>query len=130
MKINKFWESLFNNGKDKKNSLCKYAPVRTVESINDIPREPLDNKMFLVNRGGINRWVVFDCPGGHKKRIEVNLMKSKKPYWTIKVRHGKITLNPSVAVEDKICNCHFWLENSEAIKAYYFHELKPTKDNK
>lgn len=99
-----------------------YGQVITVTSISDVPTSNLQRKIYLVQRGGSNRWVVFDCPGGHNKRIEVNLMKSRYPVWTATINNDKITLNPSVAVEDVICNCHFWLKDNIAQKAYYLYE--------
>lgn len=73
----------------------------------------------MVSRDGKSRWIIFDCPKGHGKRIEVNLMRSIKPFWSMDFRDGKISLYPSVAVADDKCDCHFWFKKNKAEEAFF-----------
>jgi len=97
----------------------KYQGVKILASVSDIPQGSLGRDIYLVSRDGKNRWVIFDCPKGHGKRIEVNLMQSVKPFWDISMDNGKISLYPSVAVSAKNCSCHFWLKQNVAQEAFF-----------
>lgn len=97
----------------------KYKTVVLVSSTSEIPEGDLERKIYLVSRGGKNRWLVLDCPRGHGKRIEVNLMQSSSPVWELTQKHGKVSLYPSVAVANDKCDCHFWLKNNVAYEAFW-----------
>lgn len=99
--------------------LRKYHPVMIVASMSDIPAGPLSKNIYLVQRENRNRWVVFDCPRGHEKRIEINLMQNASPSWKIYIKKRKISLYPSIAVESPECDCHFWLKNNIAYTAMW-----------
>lgn len=111
----KYWRTK----KFKRAVLFEYKSLVYVSSMSEIPNEKLGDKIYIIERGNINRWLVFDCPRGHNKRIEVNLMKSHYPFWKAQIYKGKISLSPSVAVDDGNCDCHFWLEDNVVYKAYY-----------
>jgi hypothetical protein len=113
-------KDLFKRWREYRN-LYKYNNLVIVSSNGDIPSDDLGKTIFLVQREGINRWVVFDCPGGHHKRIEVNLMQSRRPFWNLQIDNRNVTLSPSVWVQDKKCDCHFWLKGSTAYKAHSYH---------
>jgi len=115
MKIKDFFKKWWH----KESKPFTYKDLMVVNSTTDVPLNFLSKTIYLVYRDGKNRWIIFDCPGGHKKRIEINLMESKRPYWKINVINKKVSLYPSVAVFDKSCNCHFWLKNNIAQKAYF-----------
>lgn len=117
----KFKDIFINWWKDH-HSIKKYNSVTIVSSMSDIPVGSLANNIYLINRNNKNRWVVFDCPSGHGKRIEVNLMQITNPSWKITLNNKKISLYPSVAVDDSECDCHFWLKNNIAYKAAWFYE--------
>lgn len=97
----------------------KYNTVVPVSSMSEIPDGDLKQKIYLISRGEKNRWLVLDCPQGHGKRIEVNLMQSSNPVWELTQKHGKVSLYPSVAVASNQCNCHFWLKNNIAYEAFW-----------
>lgn len=98
----------------------KYRGIKVVSSVGDIPAGSLDRNIYLVSRDGKNRWAIFDCPKGHGKRIEVNLMQSIAPFWDVNIDSGKISLFPSVAVSDEKCDCHFWLKRGVAHEAFFW----------
>ena len=103
----------------KSSYIQKYNPVKIVNFMGDIPNGKLGKDVYLINRGDKYRWVVFDCPNGHKKRIEINLMKNSSPSWEIVLKRKRITLYPSIDVNDSDCNCHFWLKKNKAFYAFY-----------
>ena len=99
-----------------------YAEVVFVSSMNDIPPS-IGSKIFIVERDDVKRWVVFECQQ-HGERIEVNLMKSKRPCWNIEVKRKKVSLWPSIVVENEKCDDHFWLRNNKAyLVSNYYGEL-------
>lgn len=112
-------KDIFSNWWWSPRNIGKYNPIKIVSSMGDIPDGNLSKNIYLVSRDNKNRWVVFDCPKGHGKRIEINLMQSSYPHWEITFNNKKITLYPSVAVDDPKCNCHFWIKNSVAHEAYW-----------
>ncbi|MFA5841125.1 MAG: DUF6527 family protein [Candidatus Paceibacterota bacterium] len=114
MKIKKLFYNWWNSARS-----FKYKKVYFVSSINKIPEGKLEKHIYIVSKEGKNLWVVMDCPKGHDRRIEVNLMKSIKPFWEIQLQNGKLTLYPSIVVSGKSCNCHFWLRDNKVYDAHW-----------
>lgn len=110
---------LFKKWRTPKDSY-KYEDIIVISSNDDIPSNDLGKTMFLVQRDGTKRWLIMDCPGGHHKRIEVNLMKTKYPFWTLQIKDKKVSLSPSISVSDEKCDCHFWLRKNIAYKATFY----------
>ena len=96
--------------KKRKPSGFRYKKIQFISSLADAPKD-LGSTIFIVKNGGNEKWVVFKCPDNCGNRVEVNLMKSKNPHWSLQMRRKKISLSPSVAV--KGCNSHFWLIDSQ-----------------
>jgi hypothetical protein len=96
----------------RKNRRQKYSKITFVNSIGEVP-ENLGSGIFIVQRGGVNRWAIFQCPCGGGERIEVNLMRSKCPNWDMKITGNKISLWPSIVVRDTNCRSHFCLRNNK-----------------
>jgi hypothetical protein len=73
--------------------------------------------LVLEKRGGTLRWLHFKCPCGCGEIRSVNLMRSKRPFWTVSLdNHGKLSLSPSVWVEGE-CESHFWIRRNRMIWA-------------
>ena len=89
----------------------KYAEVRRVESMDDLP-EQLDSAIYLVVRGGSPRWVVMECPCRCGDRVEVNLMQSRDPWWSLTQEENKLSLQPSLWRPNGTCGSHFFVERS------------------
>lgn len=104
----------FLNWFTKRRVTKKYSKTVFVSSVREVP-EKIKRNIYVVGSEGNKKWVIFICPCYQKNIVEVNLMKSKKPYWYLTVSSKKVTLWPSVIVKDK-CNCHFWLRNNKAYK--------------
>jgi len=88
----------------------KLNPIKIVDSLSDIPTE-LYSDIYIVQNEKINKWVVFKCPNDCGRRVEVNLMGSKYPRWSLKIKNFKATIYPSIIVEG--CNAHFWIEENK-----------------
>src|SRR4051812_8880832 len=98
--------------------ILNYEPIVIVSSMVDIP-EDVSKRIFLVERGGTLRWMVLQCPCGCGKRIDANLMRSKRPHWRVR-RHlnGSITVMPSLWLSDDDCGSHFWIYRSRIVWVY------------
>jgi hypothetical protein len=92
-------------------SSIHFDKVEFVSSLTEVPKELNSTAIYIVQSGKNRKWVVFKCPDNCGNRVEVNLMKSKKPFWKLKIKRNKISLSPSVIV--KGCNSHFWLIDNE-----------------
>ena len=103
-----------------------YANCKTVRSLDDVPSHP-SNTIYVVNRGGKDRWAVVSCPCGCQSRIEVNLMRSHRPSWRMR-RHkdGKVSFFPSLWVSDDRCGSHFWIIKSSVLWADPFPRMGPS----
>lgn len=113
-------KNIFKRWASKK-SKPDFGRIEFVESLADVPLNP-GVSIFIVSDGSKNKWVVFECPNKCGKRIEVNLMRSRYPYWTLKIKRKKISLYPSVVVQG--CGAHFWLTESKVIEAKFPYEEK------
>ncbi len=114
MKFNQILQQWFG-----KSEPTDYKNVIYVESLSDIPMQT-GTTIYIVRNDGRKKWIVFRCPNGCGQRIEVNLMQSKYPFWTVKVKSKKVSLWPSVIVEG--CGAHFFLSKSKIIEATFTEE--------
>jgi hypothetical protein len=96
--------------KKRSSNRIRFSEIKFVTSIADVPKKP-GLTIYIVQKEKTNKWVVFKCPDDCGNRIEVNLMKSRIPFWNLVIKRKKITLSPSVVVES--CHSHFWLVNNE-----------------
>jgi hypothetical protein len=87
--------------------------IRNVGSMNDLP-ERLGSTIFVVG-GAKPKWVVLECPCRCGGRIDVNLMKSRRPYWTLSVAAGRATLTPSLWMPKEKCGSHFFVRNNRVV---------------
>lgn len=113
----KFKNLFYNLFSEKKKP--DFTEVKYVDSLADIPKD-LEAVIYVVNDGTRNKWIVFRCPNNCGRRLEVNLMRTKFPFWVAKIKRKKVSLSPSVVVRD--CGTHFWLTDSKVIEAKYSYE--------
>jgi hypothetical protein len=90
--------------------------VEYVESMSSIPPERSE-VMYIVRNGGKEKWAVFSCPCEIGERIDVNLMATRFPHWTILHRADGVTLFPSLRMPKDGCNSHFWIKASRVVWA-------------
>lgn len=92
----------------------KIRQVRLVQSMNDLPVS-LGADLFIVEKAGVPRWAVLDCPCLCGSRIDVNLMTSSKPHWQIVRRSGRVTIRPSLWQPCHKCGSHFLIANNKIL---------------
>ena len=111
----KAWRNLW---RPKLREKPHYKNILTVGSMDDVP-QAISRDIYLVCRGGTYRWIVLQCPCLCGRRIEVNLMRSRYPYWRLR-RHGdSISLSPSLWMSEETCGSHFWLKRNRVVWAEF-----------
>src|SRR5580658_10110498 len=90
-----------------------YNEPRIVESFSDVPALFEKNDLYIVQKARKRKWLLLMCPNDCGQRLELNLMKSKHPYWVITILKNKVSVYPSIVAER--CNAHFWLEKNGII---------------
>lgn len=88
--------------------VAQYAGVRSISSRDELPAN-LGSEIFLVERSGKPLWAVLSCPCKCGDRIDVNLMRSRRPYWRLRKYKGTVSLYPSLWVSSDKCGSHFFL---------------------
>ena len=83
-----------------------------VSSMDDVPPGIRSRRAYLVATATRRKWLVFDCPCGNGHRIILNLDRSRRPVWTVRLsKRGALTLHPSVNYRDDRRVCHYVLSN-------------------
>lgn len=82
----------------------------TVSEMDEVPRRIRPRRAFLVATPTRHKWLAFDCPCGAGHRILLNLDRTRRPFWTIRLsKRGALTLRPSVDFDNGHRSCHFLL---------------------
>jgi hypothetical protein len=92
----------------------RLSGVTEVASMNDV-YEKLGAKIYIVRRGGRERRAVLACPCRCGTRIDVSLMASHNPHWTVEIRDGRISLYPSIWLLQDPCQSHFLIRRNRFI---------------
>jgi hypothetical protein len=103
-----------------------FSSVTVVESMTELP-ENLKNVIYVVGTAAKYKWVVFNCPCGCGERLDVNLMRSRHPFWKLNLEGGKASLSPSVWVPTDRCGSHFWLIDSQV---HWFRKKQSKRNGK
>lgn len=74
-----------------------FSSVEVVDSMADLP-DKLRTVIYVIGTETKYKWVVFNCPCGCGEPLDVNLMRSRYPFWNLKLEGGKASLSPSVWV--------------------------------
>ena len=101
--LSKWWHELRRRN--------KVGKVMIVASMTDIPKS-IDAKVYLVRQGTFDKRIVFNCPCGCQRRIDLNLVATQRPSWHITVRKNKLSLKPSVWLTADPCQSHFFINDS------------------
>lgn len=96
----------------KKPPAAPNSKVVWVDSFSKVPKDT-GTKIFVVGTTENKKWVVFMCPNGCGRRVEVNLMRSRNPNWKVTLKSNKLSLWPSIIVDE--CGAHFWLEKNRIV---------------
>ena len=88
--------------------------VRHVQSMGDLPAR-LGPDLFIVERAGVPRWAVLDCPCLCGSRIDVNLMTNSNPHWKLIRGRGQVSLRPSLWQPVHKCGSHFLITHNNIV---------------
>jgi len=88
-----------------------FKTVTLVESMTSVPTR-LGATIYLIKRAGLDRRVVFSCPCGCGRRIDLNLAKSQEPHWAARLNQGKISIDPSIWLRTEPCQSHFFVRSN------------------
>jgi Family of unknown function (DUF6527) len=101
----KRWWKHFHRGK-------KIGRVVVVDSMTSVPEE-IGGDLYLVRRDGHDKRVVLNCPCSCGRRIDLSLVASERPHWTIKMNKNKFSLYPSVWLTSDPCQSHFVIRDNK-----------------
>ncbi len=77
----------------------------------DIPREILDERVYIVGDDGKKWLAIMICPCGCKTNIQLSLLKEVRPRWRVQFTNKKrVTIRPSIR-RTTGCKSHFNLIN-------------------
>jgi hypothetical protein len=95
----------------------KIRSVRYVEDLGDA-QTPHGDEVILVGNSKFRKWAVLRCPCGCGHVLNVNLMRTHRPHWTMQIHPDHtVTLLPSLWVKDSKCRSHFCLHRSRIVWA-------------
>jgi hypothetical protein len=90
----------------------RISSVRHVQSMDEIPKK-LGASLFVVDRAGLPRWAVLECPCLCGANIHINLMISRTPCWTVKREDGRVSISPSLWQPEGSCGSHFFITRNK-----------------
>lgn len=93
--------------------LDRIEAVVQVDSMNDVP-QTLGKSLYIVGNPNA-KWALLQCPCGCGERIDINLMKARRPHWSVTVQAGLVTVDPSIWVPANRCGSHFWLDRNRIL---------------
>jgi hypothetical protein len=83
----------------------RFTRVVMVDSMDSLPKR-LGSSLYVVG-GAHPKWVVVSCPCGCGERIDVNLMRTRRPTWQLSLESDQVSLHPSLWVPKERCGSHF-----------------------
>lgn len=101
----------------------RYERTVVVSSMSDVPDETGKN-IYVVGSLPNAKWVVFNCPCERGHQLRVPLMQTASPRWKLRMTRSKVTLFPSVSVDNDPCTSHFWLNDSRVEWARWMSDDK------
>ena len=99
----KWWKKL-----RRRNRISRVKHVRSME---EIPKR-IGATLYVVQRAGLARWAVLDCPFFCGARIHVNLMATRRPHWTLTEVDGRVSVLPSLWQPKHACGSHFFISHN------------------
>jgi len=86
--------------------------VVIIDSMTSVPAK-LGSDVYFVRQGNFDKRVVFICPCGCGRRIDLNLVRTQHPSWSAHLRNGQISISPSVWLTADPCQSHFFIKNNK-----------------
>ena len=105
---------------DRPEALAAPATIRAVRYVEDLvdAQAPKGDEIIFVGSPASRKWAVIQCPCGCGHVLNVNLMRTHRPHWTLQT-HGDrtMTLLPSLWVKDAKCRSHFFMHRNRIVWA-------------
>ena len=80
-----------------------------------LPDQPTitEERLALVESGGVKKWACFKCPGGCGEVISLSLNPNQRSRWRVSEDFWlRPTVHPSVH-QKNACGCHFWIKKGQ-----------------
>ncbi|MGE5562807.1 MAG: DUF6527 family protein [Bacillota bacterium] len=85
----------------------------SIEPVDDKPESHRDGVLYLIGEGNEYWAAQMRCPCGCGDVIDLNLMESIRPRWTVSEEwDGSITLHPSIW-RNRGCRSHFFVRSGQ-----------------
>jgi hypothetical protein len=79
------------------------------------PDQVQDGQIVVVRGVEHHKWACFRCPGGCGNRLQLSLVPTRRPRWTIRRDWlNRPSVHPSV-LQTGACGAHFWIANGTVI---------------
>jgi hypothetical protein len=91
----------------------RLGDVKQVFSMDDVP-DRFGGDVFVVGTPK-PKWFVLECPCRCGDRIDVNLMTSRKPHWSLTTSDAGATLTPSLWMPPEKCGSHFFIRANKVV---------------
>ncbi len=79
----------------------------------DLPEQIKKKEVYIIGNLKEPWLLMFECPCGCKKIIQLNLLKEASPQWTFSItRKNRMTISPSISGTTG-CQSHFFLINNK-----------------
>lgn len=105
---------------DRPEALAAPVRIRTTRCVEDLcdAQTPKEDEIIFVGSSKARKWAVIRCPCGCGHVLNVNLMRTHRPHWTLQLHgEGTITMLPSLWVKDAKCRSHFFLHRNRIVWA-------------
>ena len=100
--------SVFRGAWSRLRKRKRISRIIQVSSMSQVPKR-LGAAAVVVEKAGVPRWVVLECPCRCGARIDVNLMKNASPHWNLVFEEKRITIRPSLSQPQQRCGSHFFI---------------------
>lgn len=85
--------------------------------VDDFPEDIVEKKVYIVGENNFYWVLVFKCPCGCSKTINLNLLKDASPNWKFTIGEDNlITIRPSIW-RNTGCKSHFFITEGSIIWA-------------
>lgn len=79
------------------------------------PEAMSDDRLYIVGGKSVTKWAYFRCPTDRTEIIQLSLMPSRRPRWSVAVDLlGRPTITPSVRQLDG-SYAHFWIKKGAVV---------------
>ena len=85
-----------------------------VADVDEVPSRLPAQRCVLVGSRSHPKWLAYDCPCERGHRVLLNLDRTRRPFWTLRVSWlGRVTVSPSIADRGRKEPCHYFLSDGQ-----------------